>query len=352
MKKILIVLLIGHLVTQTILAKEVMVIKEQGYFSAGGKIEKNIGEYSIENAYKTRLGQTVHGDHASVFYQIPEKSLKNSIVFVHGNGQSSRCWGTAPDGREGFNNIFLRKGYRIYLVDQPRRGQAGQSTEDATVSSDRSDQMRFNQFRLGEWPNFYEGVQFSHSAEAIDQFFRQMTPNIGIADRETNVSAYSKVVDIAKNVILFTHSAGGDIGWNVAMRNKNVKGIVSFEPGSFVFPEDEVPEIIPNSYVQYSPSVVSKEEFQNLTKIPIIIYFGDNIPYTHSENPGKDFWYATREMGQKFVDIINSRGGNATLVDLPKEKIYGNTHFIFSDLNNNEIAEHLSKWLEKNNLNK
>ena len=41
------------------------------------------------------------------------------LVFIHGYGQSARCWQTTPDGREGFNNIFLRKRYAICLVDLP-----------------------------------------------------------------------------------------------------------------------------------------------------------------------------------------------------------------------------------------
>lgn len=30
---------------------------------------------------------------------------------LHGAGQSSRTWESTPDGREGFQNIFLRRGF-------------------------------------------------------------------------------------------------------------------------------------------------------------------------------------------------------------------------------------------------
>ena len=92
------------------------------------------------------------------------------------------------------------------------------------------------------------------------------------------------------------------------------------------------------------------EEFDKLTKIPIIVYFGDNIPKTHSEHPGEDFWYATREMGYKFAEAVNSRGGDVTIVDMPAEGMYGNTHFIFSDLNNAQVADHISNWLHNKGL--
>jgi hypothetical protein len=40
----------------------------------------------------------------------------------HGFGEFSKTWETTPDAREGFQTIFLRRGFPVYLVDQPRRG--------------------------------------------------------------------------------------------------------------------------------------------------------------------------------------------------------------------------------------
>ena len=51
----------------------------------------------------------------------------------HGAGQFSKSWETTPDGREGFQNIFLRRRFATYLIDQPRRGDAGRSTVEATI---------------------------------------------------------------------------------------------------------------------------------------------------------------------------------------------------------------------------
>ena len=35
-------------------------------------------------------------------------------------------------------------------------------------------------------------------------------------------------------------------------------------------------------------------------------------------------------------------------VDLPQEGITGNDHFIFQDLNNDVIADHIENWIQKN----
>jgi hypothetical protein len=49
-------------------------------------------------------------------------------------------------------------------------------------------------------------------------------------------------------------------------------------------------------------------------------------------------------------DVVNKHGGDVTLVHLPGIGIRGNTHFPFSDLNNLKIADLVSRFLAKKNL--
>ena len=102
--------------------ERVLMVDEQGSFAIGGTVLVD------------SLGHTYHGDHAYVFYQKPVGARKYPLVFAHGVGQFSKTWETTPDGREGFQNIFLRCGFSVYLVDQPRRGNAGRGTESVTIS--------------------------------------------------------------------------------------------------------------------------------------------------------------------------------------------------------------------------
>jgi hypothetical protein len=81
-----------------------------------------------------------------------------------------------------------------------------------------------------------------------------------------------------------------------------------------------------------------------------VIYFGDNIPEQPMANPGQDNWRVRLAMARLFRDAVNRRGGDVTLVHLPEIGIRGNTHFPFSDLNNLEIADLMSQFLEKNGL--
>src|SRR5437868_5299040 len=220
-----------------------LVIEEQGSFAVGGTVVTNPGTF---DPYRlTPEGQTLHGDHAYVFYQVPANARRLPLVLWHGAGQFGKTWETTADGREGYQTIFLRRGFKVYVIDQPRRGRAGRSIVAAPIPTTPDEQTWFDIFRIGVWPNYFEGVQFSRDAEPLS-------------------------------------------------------------------------------------------EFMQLTKIPIVIYFGDNIPEQPTANPGQDNWRVRLAMARLFRDAVNRRGGDVTLVHLPELGIRGNTHFAFSDLNNLE----------------
>lgn len=326
-----------------------IVINEQGVFAVGGTVITAPGNYNPENP-KTE-GQTLHVDHATVQYQIPENARKLPLVFWHGYGQTARTWQTTADGREGFNTLFLRKKYPVYLIDQPRRGQGGRSAEVITIPATPDEQFWFGMFRIGQGNTYYPGVQFDTSPETLNQFFRQISPDLGTIDFDVNTDAVSALFDKIGNGILVTHSHSGGQGWITAMKNANIKAIIAYEPGSgFVFPEGEVPPPLSGSGGVLEAKSVSKNDFLKLTKIPIIIYYGDFIPETPSDFYGTDNWRTRLEMAKLFCETINKHGGDARVVHLPKIGIKGNTHFPMSDLNNKEIARLMSDWLKEKGL--
>lgn len=334
---------------RTASAASALVIQEQGSFAVGGTVLSTPGTYN--NNSPTTEGQTFHGDHLYAFYQIPQSSKALPIVMLHGAYQSARSWETTPDGREGFQTLFLRRGFPVYLVDQPRRGRAGNSTVAATIEPTPFDQLFFDQFRIGKWPNYFDNVQFDRKPETLDQFFRSVTPNTGPYDAGVVSNAMSALFGKIGPGILFTHSQGGGPGWLTAIKSPNVKAIVAFEPGSgFIFPEAELPPVMPSAAGPLSPEAVPLSDFQKLTRLPIIIYYGDNFPVEPTTERGQDNWRVRLAMARLWVDAINKHGGDARLVHLPEIGIRGNTHFLMSDLNNVQIADQVSQFLDEKNL--
>jgi len=332
-------------------------VVEQGTFAVGGTVIESPGSFDpINHGYfnpgnQSTQGQTLHGDHASVLYQIPKDARKLPLVFWHGYGQSMRTWQSTPDGREGYQSIFLRKRYPVYLLDQPRRGLAGRSTLPTSIKAGTEDQLWFGIFRLGEGREFYPDVQFSKDPEALNQYFRQITPDTGPLDIEVNVNAVSALFDKIGDGILVTHSHSGGQGWMTALKNDHIKAIVSYEPGSnFIFPEDSVPEAIPFVGGALRARGAPIEAFLKLTKIPIVIYYGDYIPKQAVESPGKEQWRAALSMARLWTKAVNEAGGDVTLIELPQVGLKGNTHFPMSDLNNQQVADLMYEWLKEKQL--
>ena len=351
----------GIFTTANVYAAKPIVIQEQGSFAVGGNTVKHAGTFSQKN-FLSPDGQFAYGDHAYVFYQIPVKANRYPIIFQHGGAQSKRTWESTPDGREGFQNIFLRKGYGVYLVDQPRIGEAGLSTEaasDANVWAGNplyADKTLFILSRVGTFdgdtPHVFDNSAFPKDAESINQFQRSWTNYTGELDNDLNADALAALFEKTGPAILFSHSMGGTVGWRTPFRTDKVKAIVAFEPGGtpFVFPEGEVPDAEKANFeiLGASAMAVPLEDFLKLTKIPIVLYYGDNIQ--KGDHVGMDKWATELDMAKKFVAAINRHGGDATLVELPKVGLKGNTHFLMADLNNQQLADLVESWLKSKGL--
>lgn len=326
-----------------------LVIAKQHSFAVGGTVLRAPGKY--DSTRSGTEGQTLHGDHAFVTCQVPVEARPYPLVFVHGNSQFSKTWQTTPDGREGFQNIFLRRGFTTYLVDSPRRGAAGRSTERKILTPTLEDQFWFDAFRVGLWPNYFAGVQFSMEPRVLDQYFRQITPDTGPFNVQVVSDALASLFEKTGPAVLVSHSQGGGVGWFTALKNRNVSAIVSYEPGSnFPFPLGEVPEPLPSSAGALSAVGVAIDDFMKLTRVPIVLYYGDYIPEQPTVNRGQDQWRVRLAMARRWSDVVNRYGGDVQVVRLPDVGLHGNTHFPFSDLNNIRVADEMHKFLSAKGL--
>lgn len=322
-------------------------IAEQGIFSAGGSVIESDGTFDVSNYYTSREGSTSHVDHANVFYQIPENDTELPMVFLHGYGQSRMTWMTTPDGREGWSDMFLKKGHSVFLIDQPRRGEAGQTSVAGTISTEPSDQTWYTQFRIGTYVDnqftYNENSQFPQGEETLDQFFRQMTPDTAMdsANGDQNIDttivaqAVAATIDEAyertgKDSILVTHSQGGMPGWETARYTDHIAAIVAIEPGM--------------------AAAVDSEDYNALLekKIPVVFYYGDYIGEEFADVPAAGMWSMMSVSADAFSAAYNEAGASSTVIRLPEEGIYGNDHMMFQDLNNDVIADHIQNWIDEN----
>src|SRR5437870_7396382 len=143
---------------------EPLVIAREGSLYAGGTVKTEPN------------GDTFHGDHLYAYYQVPVKARKLPLVMWH--GCLSPAWETTPDGREGYQQIFVRRGWSVYVIDQPRNGRAGRGLDGFTVAAAAGgDAFGWNTFRLGKWippspRTFFPGGQFPQDPASLDHYLR------------------------------------------------------------------------------------------------------------------------------------------------------------------------------------
>jgi pimeloyl-ACP methyl ester carboxylesterase len=344
-------------------------IERQGSFFVGGRQVTAAGTFDpTASTAPGAAGQTFWVDQMYVQYQIPPNARKLPLVFVHGGGGTGRVWETTPDGREGFQTLFLRRGFPVYIVDSPRGGRSGfpsftgpmgklddkqQVVPGTTFTPGR--EHAWTRFRLGpKYPETFPVQAFP--IQAADQFLQHVRPLVS-DDPKVISAALVALLDKIGPAVLVTHSAAGQYGWLVGSRSPNVKGIVSYEPG-FVFPQGEVPAPIAlftgvqtagRSYTS-AGEAMSPQDFANLAKMPIQVVFGDNIPKQPIPDLIADGRRAQVVTAPLFVEALNRRGGKASVLMLPDVGLLGNSHFMFSDLNNVQVADQLSAFLARNGL--
>ena len=51
-----------------------------------------------------------------------------------------------------------------------------------------------------------------------------------------------------------------------------------------------------------------------------------------------------------FAEHYNQDGGDATVIYLPDQGIHGNSHFLFQEKNNAELADLVFEWLKTKGL--
>ena len=308
-----------------------IVLDRQGSFEAGGRVPRDAAK-SLSCA------------HGHVEFQIPARARSTPLFLWHSS--STAVWERRWDGGEGYRDIFLRRGFPIYLWDGPRVGRANWGCEDyAYRAVPGRDEGNFTAWRFGGAPGqWFAGVQFpSRDPAALDQAMRarydefDTMPN---AQLESDAAAQA-LARIGPSVLV-TNSAGGLRAMLTAIKSDKVAAIVAYENPDFVLPRSEDRGVAPGLY---GPVYVSDADFQKLARIPIQLVWGDNIEKSES-------WSAAYRKSEAFVRLINARGGKAELPHLPTRGLRGNTHIPFADLNNAAVADLMAEFLHNNGLDR
>jgi pimeloyl-ACP methyl ester carboxylesterase len=308
-----------------------LAIRSQGSYFAGGRDVKS-DTLSAVPAVFSPIG-TIAVDQMYVRYQIPEKVTNKALVFVHGCCLTGKSWESTPDGRMGWDEFFLRKGFPTYVVDQASRGRSasdpsvivsvkqGKTAPDQLppiFSSGREGAWEI--FRFGpEYPKVFPGMQFPLEAQA--EFWKQMTMDWSRALPAPNptVPALSELAKKIRGAVLVVHSQSGLYPFQTAgISREGIAGIVSIEPAACPAPNGDM------------------KPYANL---PILILWGD---FTEAA----PVWAARVKACGEFVKAANAAGGKAEMVMLADVGMPGNSHMLMQDRTSLKVADWLAGWLD------
>ncbi|KNY19620.1 hypothetical protein AKJ13_26910 [Methylobacterium sp. ARG-1] len=205
-------------------------ITRAGYTYVGGRYQK-LGDKTV------MVGQMF------VQSRTPAKITQPyPVVMVHGLAQTGVNFLATADGRPGWVQRFVEKGYQVYVVDQVGRGRSGTNPEvygpydrlgtrslEKTYTAPEVYDL-FPQAKLHtQWPGG-PGVQGN---AAFDQFFASQVPFLanGQQTEELVDPALVALLEKIGPAILLTHGQGALFGWAASdVRPDLVKAHVSVEP--------------------------------------------------------------------------------------------------------------------------
>jgi pimeloyl-ACP methyl ester carboxylesterase len=346
------------------------------YFFVGGKIDTSVeGSPMFSQMY--------------VEYMIPaRRSHPYPIVMVHGGSQTGTNFTGTPDGREGWAQYFVRRGYAVYVVDQVARGRsaywAPQPYGGVTASRFSFLEQRFvAPERFKQWPQAHLHTQWPGEGKpgdaAFDQFYASQFPSLAsfAKQQELNRDALVALLDKIGPAILLTHSQSGSFNWPVAEKRPNlVKALVAVEPsgppvhdientgapdwfkdaertkvsgladvplaydpplpadGKLEFVRQETPDRpdLVRCWLQKEP--VRKLPF--LARIPIVIVTGEasyHAAYDHCT-----------------AAYLEQAGAHNTFIRLADQGVHGNGHMMMIEKNSNAIAAVIAQWLDRQRL--
>jgi pimeloyl-ACP methyl ester carboxylesterase len=325
---------LGLVAITAALAAEDIVLRGMGSFHIGGrivevsgkpvrmitrqpggpltKLDPN-GQYMVEQMY--------------VQYFLPKnRKGKLPLLMWHGGGLTGVTFESTPDGREGWINIFIRKGWDVYNSDAVERGRSGFASPDVWPSEPTflTYADPFERFRIGDGEGSWNadpakrrvlpGNQFP--VEAYENYMKQSVPRWLTTD-DAIIAAYVALVDKICPCVILVHSQGGAFGFKVAeQRPDKVKAMVAIESATA--------GIVANAGA--------------LKNTPVLMVFGDYV----DQHPR---WAKFKKIDLEYAAAVRAGGGKVDVINLPELGIKGNSHMLMQDKNNAQIADVIQKWL-------
>jgi hypothetical protein len=302
-----------------------LVLSDEGSFFVGGT--RTLIQYSAGPAVN-RPGHIMK-DAMYVQFKIPQARSdppKPNVVLWSGGCHVGTEFQTTPDGREGWEHMFVRAGYPTYVVDATwrgrssfsqndmqavRNGAADPSTLPKTLTCD--EELAAPPTPLGAGFRLY-GSNFPIAF--LEQYLSQLVPDYFFSAQNGPAPNEHALIALLEKIgpsVVLAHSQGGlSVYPTVIDRPDLFKAFVAVEClGSC----GAITASYPN--------------------VPTLIMSGDQLDRTRPKPFGLD--------GCKVTAMTHP---NLTVLWLPDLGINGNSHMMAMDTNNGQVFEVIKDWIE------
>jgi pimeloyl-ACP methyl ester carboxylesterase len=316
---------------------EPLQVKAIGSFHIGGGIRTLTGlpvrqrvstpggpTYSVDPNGEISVGQMY-----VQFVRLAAPRTTIPLLMWHGGGMTGANWETTPDGRPGWQWLFLRAGLDVFVSDAVERGRSGFAPYPdvyAEAPYFRTAKEAWEKtFRLGPAGSYHRDSTQRRARPdcrfplaSFDTFMKQSVPRWDCNDALTQV-AYDALVTKVGDCFLLMHSQGGNFGLHAALAAPNkVKAVIAVEPSGAPDPAKDDPSL--------------------LRDVPHLFIWGDHLE-------GNDFWAKYQPGARRWYEALLAAGVPATWIELPKLGIRGNSHALMMDDNSDQIAGMIMDWL-------
>jgi pimeloyl-ACP methyl ester carboxylesterase len=306
-------------------------------------------------------------------------SERYPIVMFHGAWQTATNWLGTPDGRAGWADFFLERGYPVYLVDQPARGRSPWHASSNGSISGKTPSFVEQRFTAPEiqhlWPQASKHTQWPGTGDRkgrqgdpfFDAFYATQVEGLDSAVETQNLilAAGSALLDKIGPAILLTHSQSGAFGWILADARPNaVKGIVAIEPNGPPFRNAVFDEEKSRAWGATDIPLTYDPPAKNAADIAVVQESAADGPdlarcWKQADPPrrlaklqGIPVLIVTGEASYHAVydqctsKFLTQAGVPNTFIRLADAGLHGNGHMMMLEKNNIEIAALLQKWIK------
>lgn len=301
-------------------------LREFGSYTVGGTIV-NFDEGERRSVRFSRDSQYVHDPrghssvgHVYVQYFVPEDRKPGPpFLLVHGGGMHGSSWETTPDGRPGWINLLVERGYEVHVLDNVERGRSGFAPlhfdGDPII---RTMEETWDLYRFGDAADFAARKPFPNQqfpVEGLEALARSTVPR-WLSTTELQIDGLSAVLERLGQAVIVCHSQGGQITFDATERHpERVAGVIGVEPSSLA------------------------RALERLRDIPVVLLQGDYLDR-------QERWVTRAGEWRGFVQELTALGGRARLIDTPTEIAPGGSHNLMMDRHNEACLDHALSALE------